>query len=99
MGASLPGSGSSEHDDPKMVAIEAHQLALAASPERATRDQLGNFSDFEKLFEQLGQPPVMELGNPLPKKKYLPKKRVGNCAAAHNRELLGEEAGNKGSRD
>ena len=26
----------------------------------------GNFHDLDELFEQLTQPPVMELGNPLP---------------------------------
>lgn len=59
-------------------------------PIRKTRS-LGNFNDFDQLFEQLAKAPVMELGNPLPKNCYLPRTPVGSCPAAHNRALLGEE--------
>ena len=62
----------------------SHQIA------RRDRDLLGNFGDFESLFEQLAQPNLMELGKPLPRKKFLPK-RVGSCPAAHNRALLDDE--------
>ena len=51
----------------------------------------GNFQDFDILFEQLTRPPVMELGNPVPSRKFLPKRPVGSCHAAHNRALLGDE--------
>ncbi len=51
----------------------------------------GNFDDFDILFEQLASPALMELGFPLPKEKFMPKRRVGSCPAAHNRALLGEE--------
>lgn len=51
----------------------------------------GNFDDFESLFEQLASPALMELGFPLPEDKFMPKRRVGRCPAAHNRALLSEE--------
>jgi hypothetical protein len=80
-------------------AIPQHQLAAVIDPYRPTSDLVddcdassqGNFGDFESLFGQLGQQPVIELGKPLPKKKYLPRKRAGKCHAAHNRELLGKK--------
>jgi hypothetical protein len=34
---------------------------------------------------------VIELGKPVPKKKYLPRNRVGKCHAAHNRALVGKK--------
>ncbi len=71
-------------------AITAHQLAAAVEPNRSTRDLVGNFGDFDHLFEQLAKPQLIELGKPLPNKKYRPKKRVGSCPAAHNRALLGD---------
>ena len=93
------------HDPDKheAAAITAHQAAAAAAPHRSVRELIdtaareprsgatrGNFQDFDLLFEQLTKAPVMELGNPLPSEKYLPKP-VGSCPAAHNRALLGEE--------
>lgn len=71
-------------------AISSHQFAAAAAPDKPTRELLGNFGDFERLFDQLNEPAVMELGKPLPKQKYLPRRRAGSCPAAHNRALLGE---------
>lgn len=49
---------------------------------------VGNFDDFDSLFEQLATPAVMELGFPLPQEKFMPKRRIGSCPAAHNRELV-----------
>ena len=69
--------------------ISSHQLAAAATPGLSTSDLLGNFGDFAKLFDELEEPVLIELGNPLPKRKYMPKKRVGSCPAAHNDALLG----------
>ena len=91
--------GSLEQDDLSPHAIPPHQLAAVIDPNRPTSDLVddcdpssqGNFGDFESLFGQLGQQQVIELGNPLPKKKYLPRKRVGKCHAAHNRALLGKK--------
>ena len=51
----------------------------------------GNFDDFESLFEMLATPAVMELGFPLPKDEFMPRRRVGSCPVAHNRELIGDE--------
>ena len=72
------------------TAIRPQQLAAVAAPERSISDLLGNFSDFESLFEQLSHPmSVIELGKPLPKEKFLPRARVGDCPAAHNEALVG----------
>ena len=73
-------------------AISSHQLAAAASPDCPTSDLLGNFGEFASLFAQLERPPVIELGNPLPRKKYMPRARAGTCHSAHNRRLLGDES-------
>ena len=72
---------------------EAPQDTNGASNRRTVRKQRsrGNFNDFDQLFDQLARAPVLELGNPLPKDRYLPKAPVGSCPAAHNRALLGEE--------
>ena len=80
-------------------AIPQHQLAATVDPNRPTSDLVddcdasshGNFGDFESLFAQLGQQLVIELGKPLPMKKFLPRKRVGKSHAAHNRALLGKK--------
>lgn len=48
----------------------------------------GSFEDLEQLLEQLGTPPVIELGKPLPKEKHLPRPPAARCPAAHNRFLL-----------
>ena len=73
-------------------AISSHQLAAAASPECPTSDLLGNFGDFAVLFAELERPAVIELGNPVPRNKYMPRARAGTCHAAHNRRLLGDES-------
>ena len=61
---------------------------------RSTKDDAesvpGNFKDLESLLEQLGSPPVFELGNPLPQEKFMPKRRIGDCHASHNRALFDE---------
>lgn len=58
--------------------------------EHASSSSSGNFKDVEMLLDQLGSPPVFELGKPLPDEKFLLKMRVGSCPAAHNRALLDE---------
>jgi len=77
--------------------LEPHQIKAAAAPDLPTTELAkqapapqpdGNFKDLESLLEQLGSPPVFELGNPLPKDKFLPKPRIGGCPASHNRALL-----------
>ena len=88
----LPRSNIAEDHGPS-AAISPQQLAAAASPNRRTSDLLGNFGDFDSLFEQLSEPAVIELGNPLPKRKFQPKKRIGKCPAAHNQALLDDEHG------
>lgn len=90
----MPTSYFAEDDEDGWALLHAlptHQLAAAADPGRSTRDMLGNFGDFDSLFEQLDRPPVIELGNPLPRDKFMPKARVGSCPAAHNQALLDEE--------
>ena len=79
-------------DDELSIAIGPGQLAATEAPSLSTSDLLGNFSDFESLFEQLSQPlAVIELGKPLPKEKFLPRPRAGDCPAAHNEALLRDE--------
>ena len=80
--------------------LERHQLRAIASPRTSLRQlagngdeppsgsALGNFKDLEDLLEQLGSPPVLELGNPLPDARFLPRRRIGRCPAEHNRALL-----------
>lgn len=96
-----------KRDDPGRPArgrVEAHQLKAAAAPHLSIRqlageegltdplmDASGNFADFDSLLEQLGSPPVYELGNPKPDERYLPRRRVGDCPASHNRALLDED--------
>ena len=83
-------SKSSGERERQRGAITSHQVAAAVSPHRRTSDLLGNFGDFDCLFELLGEPVVIQLGTPLPKEKFLPKRRIGSCPAAHNEALLGE---------
>jgi hypothetical protein len=61
-------------------------------PNRQPSKKAGNFDDFDMLFEQLATPAVMELGFPLPKEKFMPRRRAGSCPASHNRARLGEDA-------
>jgi hypothetical protein len=77
--------------------LKPHQLMAVAAPHlslkllagrHAAPDSTGNFQDFDSLFKQLGTPPVFELGKPLPKARFMPKRCVGSCPAAHNRALL-----------
>lgn len=69
-------------------AIPQHQVAAAAAPHRRTSELLGSFRDFETLFDQLGQPVLIELGKPLPTDKHLPRSSAISCPAEHNRLLL-----------
>ncbi|HEX5258699.1 MAG TPA: hypothetical protein VFW35_07950 [Sphingomicrobium sp.] len=69
--------------------ISSHQLAAATTPGLPTTELLGNFADLGRLFDQFEEPVLIELGNPLPKPKYMPRRRVGSCPAAHNDALLG----------
>lgn len=85
----MPTSNIADDDDLSAV-IRPYQLAAVSSPDCPTSDLLGNFGDIDGLFDQLSQPVVIELGKPLPKSKYLPKKRIGSCPAAHN-ALLGSK--------
>jgi hypothetical protein len=80
-------------DDDLSPAIGPLQVAAALSPWIAVADLVGNFTDLDSLVQQLAQPFVIELGNPLPKTKDLPRKRAGACPAAHNDALVGQGPG------
>lgn len=85
-----------ETDARSDCSLEPHQLCAAADPHRPTKelieaDRTGNFRDLESLLDQLGSAPIIELGKPLPGEKFLPKRRLGDCPASHNRALLGDE--------
>jgi len=79
--------------------LEPHQVEAAAAPSVHSRKPAGvassstaggNFKDLDQLIEQLGSPPVFELGKPEPQDKYIPRSRAGSCPAAHNQALLGD---------
>jgi hypothetical protein len=81
-------------------AIEEHQLHAAESlaiplkqiaTEKEPQVPGGSFQDLQSLLDQLGSPPVFELGKPLPNEKYLPQQGLSGCPAAHNRALLDDE--------
>lgn len=59
----------------------------------------GSFADFESLFEHLGRPAIIELGNPLPQERFLPKVK-GLATAQINHLLLdrNHSDGDHGSR-
>ena len=80
-----------EEVDALDAAIAPQQLAAAAEPGLPTRDLLGNFSDFAAVFGGLEEAAVIELGKPLPKPQFMPRPRLGDCPAAHNRALLGDD--------
>ena len=88
-------------ETPKPNGLQRHQLKAVAAPAIPLRELVedvcavqpsGNFADLEGLLGQLGAPPVFELGNPLPEEKFMPKPRVGDCPASHNRALLDDDA-------
>jgi hypothetical protein len=83
-----PSKACSDDADPGLHSLPEHQRAAVASPHTPLSDLVGNFSDLESLFDRLGEPNLIELGKPLPRKKFLPKKRVGSSPAAHNEALL-----------
>ena len=45
-------------------------------------------SDLVHLLAQLNEEMLIELGKPLPHEDCLPKRRVANCPACHNRALF-----------
>jgi hypothetical protein len=72
-------------------AIPPIQLAAALSPRITITELVGNFADLDRLVEQLSHSLVIELGNPVPKDKYMPRQRAGACPSMHNKWLIGEE--------
>lgn len=90
-----------DFEAPKPDGLQRHQLKAATAPAIPLRELVedapaeqpsGNFADLESLMGQLGAAPVFELGNPLPQEKFMPKRRVGDCPASHNRALLDQDA-------
>jgi len=71
--------------------LEPHQVRAAVSPPLSL-EQLasGNFHDLDSLLEHLGDPPIFQLGHPLPNERFIPKPRARSCPAAHNDALFGE---------
>jgi hypothetical protein len=78
-------------DDDLSPAIPPMQLAAALSPSITITELVGNFADLDRLLEQLSHSFVIELGNPVPKDKYMPRQRAGACPSMHNKWLIGEE--------
>lgn len=77
--------------DPLDPAIAPQQIAAAVEPELPTRELLGNFGDFAALLRQVEEPAVIELGKPLLKPRFMPRRRLGDCPAAHNEALLSDD--------
>jgi hypothetical protein len=90
----IEGAVTGRLEPPQLMAAAAPYLPLKQlAREAAHPASSGNFKDLESLLDQLGSPPLFELGNPLPNAKFLPKRGLGDCPAAHNRALLDEEPG------
>jgi hypothetical protein len=72
--------------------LEPHQLHAAAAPQIPLKQlaTAGNFHDLDSLLEHLGDPPIFQLGHPLPSERFIPKPRAGSCPATHNDVLLRE---------
>ena len=82
-----PSEASADDDDPSLHSLPEHQRAAAVSPSTSLSDLVGNFGDMQSLFDRLGEPNLIELGKPLPRTKFLPKKLAGSCPEAHNSGL------------
>ena len=54
-------------------AISLHQIGAIADPRQPLRVLVANFNAFEAMFEQLREPPIIELGKPLPHEAFVPK--------------------------
>jgi len=98
MSASKRRDGTRQKKSP-IGGLEQHQPDATASPaiplKRPAGDEEphitgGNFQDLQSLLDQLGSPPLFELGKPLLSQKFLPKQGLSSCPAAHNRALLDE---------
>lgn len=56
----------------------------------------GSFrQELDWLLQELGKPPIIELGKPEPNDKYLPLRRAAKCPASHNRMLIDGSADGK----
>ena len=87
----MSGATPSGKPDRSAAGIPPIQIVAATKPDQSTSELVGSFRDFESLFDQLGRPPVIELGKPEPDEKYLPSRSASCCPAEHNRLLIGEE--------
>ena len=83
----VPSEASANDDDPSLHSLPEHQRAAAVSPHTSLSDLVGNFTDMQSVFDRLGEPNLIELGKPLPRKKFLPRNRAGSCPEAHNTGL------------
>ena len=68
-------------------------MSARSASKRARPEPRGSFADLESLLEELGKPPVLELGKPLPNDKYLPKRKPGVTPGQVNRLLLDHSQG------
>jgi hypothetical protein len=69
--------------------LKPHQAHAAGSRGLPLKQAAaGNFHDFDRLLEHLGDPPIFQLGHPLPNERFMPKPRAGNCPVTHNDLLL-----------
>jgi len=69
--------------------LKPHQVHAPASTGLAPKQlAAGNFHDLDSLLEHSGDPPIFQLGHPLPNERFMPKPRAGDCPATHNDLLL-----------
>src|SRR5438132_3829958 len=83
-----------QSSDPQRRRASGAKLSARSASKRARPEPRGSFADLEALLEELGKPPVLELGKPLPSDKYLPKRKPGLTPAQVNRLLLDHSHGN-----
>ena len=95
----LKGRDATRQNNSPIGGLKQHRFDAAASPAIPLKQLAGNaephvtggnFQDLQSLLDQLGSPPLFELGKPLPSEKFLPKHGLSSCPAAHNRALLDE---------
>ena len=77
-----------QSSDPLRRRASGAKLSARSASKRARSEPRGSFADLESLLEELGKPPVLELGKPLPSDKYLPKPKPSLTPAHINRLLL-----------
>ena len=72
----------------RFIADPSQESSGNAVPKSKPQSPSSFTSDLVQLLAQLNEEMLIELGKPLPREECLPKRRVANCPACHNRALL-----------